>query len=169
MRFRILLAMTALLVVIVWVIAAASPYAPVVEPVREIEEIWALEDARTESETSLVTRLENNGQSLGYDAESNTFYCTLGMDFADTWPEIHLTAPDAKGVRLCFVDDYSYDWCADAIRDGYEYQIMAYTDTEFFYSYLVFTGLPVVVPSIAESLVPSISKRLQALRQRLWT
>ena len=37
MRFRILLAMTALLAVIVCVIAAASPYAPVVEPVREIE------------------------------------------------------------------------------------------------------------------------------------
>ena len=154
MRFRILLAMAALCAVIVCVIAAASPYAPVVEPVREIEEIWAIEDERTESETPLVTRLENNGQALGYDAQSNTFYCTLGMEQTDAWPQIHLTAPDAKGVRLCFVDDYSYDWCADAIRDGYEYQIMAYTDTEFFYSYLVFTGLPIVVLDAQEALMP---------------
>ncbi len=154
MRFRILLAMTALFAVIVCVIAAASPYAPVVEPVQEIEAIWAIEDARRESETPLVTRLENHGQALGYDAESNTFYCTLGMENADTWPDIHLTAPDAKGVRLCFVDDYSYDWCQDAVRDGYEYQIMAYTDTEFFYSYIVFTGLPIIRLDTDEALLP---------------
>ena len=38
-----------------------STYRPVVEPVREIEEIWALEDAREESEEPLVTRLFCNG------------------------------------------------------------------------------------------------------------
>lgn len=154
MRFRMLLAMAALLAVIVGVIAGGSPYAPVVEPVRDIEEIWAIEDAREESEEPLVTALENHGQTLGYDAASNTFYCTLGMDLADAWPDIHLTAPGAKGVRLCLVDDYSYDWCADAVRDGYEYQIMAYTDTEFFYSYLVFTGLPIIVLEGQQALLP---------------
>ena len=154
MRFRMLLTMAALFAVIICVIAAASPYAPVVEPVREIEEIWAIEDSRQESEAPLVTRLENRGQALGYDAESNTFYCTLGMEYTDTWPEIHLTAPDAKGVRLCFVDDYSYDWTSDAIRDGYEYQIMAYTDTEFSYAYIVFTGLPIVTLDAQQALIP---------------
>ena len=143
-RLSIFAGMAALLLLLCAVVLFASPYAPVVESVQDIEEIWAIEDARTESEAPLVTRLENHGQALGYDAGSNTFYCTLGLGNTDAWPDIHLTAPGAKGVRLCFVDDYSYDWCADAIRDGYEYQIMAYTDTEFFYSYVVFTGLPIV-------------------------
>lgn len=144
LKLRILLGIALLTGALCAVVFHASPYAPVVEPVMEIEDIWAIEDARTESEAPLVTVLENHGQALGYDAESNTFYCTLGMDNSDAWPDIHLTAPDAKDVRLVFVDDYSYDWCADAIRDGYEYQIMAYTDTEFSYAYLVFTGLPIV-------------------------
>lgn len=152
-RLSILGSMTALLLGLLAVVLFASPYAPVVEPVKDIEEIWAIEDARMESEAPLVTVLENRGQALGYDAGSNTFYCTLGMDNTDAWPDIHLTAPGAKDVRLCFVDDYSYDWCADAIRDGYEYQIMAYTDTEFFYSYIVFTGLPIVCLNTDEMIV----------------
>ena len=49
-----------------------------------------------------------------------------------------------KGVQLVFVDDYTYDWCSDALRDGYAYQILAYTDTEYAYAQIVFTGLPVV-------------------------
>ena len=57
-------------------------------------------------------------------------------------------------MRLAFVDDYSYDWCADAIRDGYEYQIIAYTDTAYSYAYLVFTGLPIVVLQGEEALRP---------------
>ena len=152
-RGRLLLAMAALACVIAAVLRYGSPYAPVVEPVKDIEEIWAIEDARVESEKPLVTALENRGVPLAYDAESNTFYCTLGLDHGDQWPDIHLTAPEAKGVELVFVDDYSYDWCADAIRDGYEYQIMAYTDTEFFYSYIVFTGLPIVCLNTDEMIV----------------
>ena len=42
------------------------------------------------------------------------------------------------------MDDYSYDWCSDALRDGYAYQLIAYTDTEYSYAQIVFTGLPVV-------------------------
>lgn len=154
LRLRILLGIALLLGVTAAVVVCTSPYAPVVEPAMEIEKIWAIEDTRTESETPLVTVLENGGQLLGYDAESNTFYCTLGMENADAWPDIRLTAPDAKDVRLVYVDDYSYDWCADAIRDGYEYQIMAYTDTEFSYATLVFTGLPIVVLEGDEALRP---------------
>ena len=136
------------------VVVLASPYAPVVEPCRDIEEIWAIEDARQESEAPLITALEMNGAPLGYDAESNIFYCTLGMDGGDDWPEIHLTAPDAKGVSLCFVDDYTYDWRTDAVRDGYEYQMIAYTDEEFSYASLVFTGLPIVTIDTAQPLLP---------------
>jgi len=154
-KLRILAGMALLLGVLAAVVVYASPYAPGVEAAPEnIEELWAIEDARRESEAPLVTRLENHGQALGYDAASDTFYCTLGMDQADTWPDIRLTAPDAKGVRMVFADDYSYDWCADAIRDGYEYQILTYTDTEFHYSYIVFTGLPIVKLDTQEALLP---------------
>ena len=140
-RGRLLLAMAALACVIAAVLRFGSPYAPVVEPVRDIEEIWAIEDARVESEKPLVTALENGGVPLAYDAESNTFYCTLGLDHGEQWPDVHLTAPGAKGVNMVFVDDYSYDWCDDAIRDGYPYQVIAYTDEEFSYFDIVFTGI----------------------------
>ena len=136
------------------VVHVASPYAPVVAPCVQIEEIWAIEDARQESDTPLVTVLEMNGMPLGYDEEYNIFYCTLGMENGETWPDIHLTAPGAKGVSLVFADDYSYDWCSDAIRDGYEYQILTYTDDAFSYASIVFTGLPIVRIDAQEALRP---------------
>ena len=142
MKLRMLAAMAALALVIAGVVAFASPYAPVVQPAAEnIEDIWAIEDTRTESGVPLVTALDNLGMPLAYDAQRNTFYCTLGLGHEDTWPEIHITAPGAPKVQLRFVDDYTYDWCADAIRDGYAYQVIAYTDTEFSYFDVVFTGL----------------------------
>ncbi len=154
-RLRMLLGMKLLAAVAAGAVLLASPYAPPVMPCPEdIEELWAIEDAREESDAPLVTRLENGGQALGYDAQSNTFYCTLGLDTGDDWPEIRLTAPDARGVQLRFADDYSYDWCADAIRDGYEYQIIAYTDEQFSYATLVFTGLPIVVLDTDAALLP---------------
>ena len=138
-----LMTIAALLLLTAGVVVYASPYAPVVAPAPEdIEEIWAIEDSRQESETPLVTMLENHGVPLAYDVSSNTFYCTLGMENGETWPQLHITAPDAPKVRLSFVDDYSYDWCSDAIRDGYAYQGIAYTDTEFSYFDVIFTGLP---------------------------
>ena len=145
MKLRILLAMALLAAMMTGVVYLASPYAPVVLPAPEnIEELWAIEDTREESETPLVTALENFGVPLAYDAQANRFYCTLGMDNGESWPELHLIAPQAEGVRLVFSDDYSYDWCSDAIRDGYAYQVMAYNDTHFSYFEIVFTGLPQV-------------------------
>ena len=145
MKLRILLAMALLTAMMAGVVYLASPYAPVVLPAPEnIEELWAIEDTREESETPLVTALENFGVPLAYDAQANRFYCTLGMDTGESWPELHLIAPQAEGVTLVFSDDYSYDWCSDAIRDGYAYQVMAYNDTHFSYFEIVFTGLPQV-------------------------
>lgn len=141
-RFKLFSGMIALTALIAAVVIWGSPYAPVVQPCPEsIEEIWAIEDARTESVQPLVTALENNGIPLAYDAQENTFYCTLGMGNDENWPQIHLHAPGADGVSLVFVDDYAYDFCSDAIRDGYAYQVMAYTDTEFAYFDIVFTGM----------------------------
>ena len=45
-RFKLFLAMAALACAIGLTVKYGSTYRPVVEPVREIEEIWALEDAR---------------------------------------------------------------------------------------------------------------------------
>lgn len=143
-KVKLLLLIAALSGVMALTVAWGSPYAPVVEPVAEIEAIWAIEDAREESGGPLVTALANHGALLGYDETENTFYCPIGLETGDEWPEIHLTAPGAQDVNLVFVDDYSYDWCSDALRDGYSYQIMAYTDTEFSYAQIIFTGLPVV-------------------------
>ena len=152
-KLGLLAAMLALGAVMAAVVMLGSPYAPAVEPYREIEEIWAIEDARSESETPLVTRLEHDGVPLGYDAETNTFYCTLGLDGGDEWPQIHLTAPGAQpGLSLCFVDDYSYDYRSDAVREGYAYQAIAYTAEEFSYFDIVFTGMPVLTLHAKEEI-----------------
>ena len=153
-RLKLLLAMATLACAIGLTVKYGSAYQPVVEPVREIEEIWALEDAREESEEPLVTRLFCNGAEAAYDAESNTFYCTLGLENGEEWPKIKLTTAKnvGGGLTLCFVDDYAYDVCADAIRDGYAYQIMAYTDEAYSYSDVVFTGLPILSLHTAEEI-----------------
>ena len=153
-RLKLLLAMAVLACAIGLTVKYGSAYRPVVGPVREIEAIWAIEDEREESEEPLVTRLFCNGAEAAYDAESNTFYCTLGLENGEKWPEIKLT-PAQKvggGLTLCFVDDYAYDACADAIREGYAYQIMAYTDEAYSYSDVVFTGLPILSLHTAEEI-----------------
>ena len=153
-RLKLLLGMAALACAIGLTVKYGSAYRPVVGPVREIEEIWAIEDEREESEEPLVTRLFCNGAEAAYDAESNTFYCTLGLENGEKWPEIKLTTDKnvGGGLTLCFVDDYAYDACADAIRDGYAYQIMAYTDETYSYSDVVFTGLPIFSLHTAEEI-----------------
>lgn len=123
-----------------------------VEPMLELEEIWAIEDAREESETPLVTGMRNGDHEMGYDAESDTFYCTIGMDTGDAWPELALFAQAAGGaenLRIVWVDDYSYDYAGDAVREGWRYELLAYTDTEFAYVGVVFTGLPIVTLRVA--------------------
>ena len=141
-RIRLFLGMAALAALMCAAVIVGSPYAPVVQACPEnIEDIWAIEDTRSESETPLVTALENNGIPLAYDAQENVFYCTLGMGNTENWPQLHLHAPGADDVSLMFVDDYQYDFCDEAIREGYPYQVMAYTDTEFAYFDVVFTGM----------------------------
>ncbi|MBQ7887245.1 MAG: CotH kinase family protein [Clostridia bacterium] len=149
----LLAAIVALACLLVLTVVYSSPFEPVVQPVVDIEKIWAIEDARVESDVPLVTELENHGAPLAYERNENTFYCTLGMGNEEAWPDIHLTAQNVReGVQLVFVDDYKYDWCADAIRDGYPYQVMAYTDEAFWYFDIVFTSLPIVVLEADETI-----------------
>lgn len=150
-KLKLLAAMLALCGLMVIAVVLGSEYAPVVGRYREIEELWEIEDEREESVEPLVTALENHEVPLAFDRESNTFYCTLGLENGAEWPELHLTAPGArKGTAICFADDYTYDWCDEAIREGYAYQLMAYTDSEYAYFNLVFTGLPLVMLKAGE-------------------
>ena len=116
---------------------------PVEEPMA-IEDAWALEDTREEAETPLVTRMFNGEAILGCDAQSQTFYCALGLDNPDGWPALSLSALGAQGVRVAWIDDYSYDAVEDALSEGYRYELLAYTGTQYAYIGVVFTGLPVV-------------------------
>lgn len=123
--------------------AALSPYVPV-QGVPDIEAIWAIEDARTETDAELVDSMRCSTGEMGYDAESRTFYATLGIENGDEWPEIALSARGAEDVQVVWIDDYSYDWCAEAIREGYRYELLAYTQSQYAYIGVVFTGLPIV-------------------------
>ena len=110
----------------------------------DIEDAWAIEDERQEAQAPLVRSMFNGDSALGYDAESDTFYCTLGVEHKDDWPELALSVEDAPGVTVVWIDDYAYDFCADAVREGYRYELLAYTDTEYAYFGMVFTGLPII-------------------------
>ena len=68
-----------------------------VQPIIEIEEAWAIEDAREAAQEPLVTAMTREGQALGYDVQSRTFYCTLG-EGAEEWPALSLSARGALGV-----------------------------------------------------------------------
>jgi len=114
-----------------------------VEPITDIEAIWELEDAREESEELLVRRMYCGDYELGFDAQSSTFFCTLGMD-NEEWPEITLYADGPEELNVTWVDDYAYDSRCDAVREGYSYELFAYTGEAYSYFNLVFTGLPIV-------------------------
>ncbi|MBQ7784867.1 MAG: CotH kinase family protein [Clostridia bacterium] len=118
------------------------------QPMMELESIWALEDARSEAAQPLVSGMRNGSSVLGYDAASQTFYCTIGLDFANSeWPVLELfaqSADETAPVHVVWVDDYAFDDPAAAVAEGYRYELFAYTQTEFQYFGLVFTGLPIV-------------------------
>ncbi|MGN0995669.1 MAG: CotH kinase family protein [Candidatus Ventricola sp.] len=129
-----------------------------VQPIMEMEEAWAIEDAREAAQEPLVTAMTRDGQALGYDAQSRTFYCTLG-EAAEEWPALSLSATGAKGVQVAWIDDYSYDFPADAVAEGWRYELLAYTDAQVEYIGVVFTALPIVTlhaqETIGESYVPA--------------
>ena len=135
----------------------------VVEPMMDIEDAWAIEDTREEALEPLVMTMQNGGSALGHDKESRTFYCTIGVDNGDDWPEIRLHAAGAVDdtLRVAWIDDYSYDYPEDALRDEYRYELLAYTDTQYEYVGVIFTGMPIVSlhvgyeGELGESYVPA--------------
>lgn len=125
-----------------------------VEPLENIENIWAIEDTRRQAEQPLVTGMRNGGSELGYDEESQTFFCTLGNDAQDMqWPQLQLFAQGDESLRVCWVDDYAYDEPQEALSRGYRYELMAYTQTEYAYFGIVFTGLPIATIHVPEGVM----------------
>lgn len=120
-----------------------------VEPIIAIEEAWAIEDTREEAMDLLVSEMHHGSDELGFDRESGTFYCSIAPGL-EQWPELRLTARGEAGVRIAWIDDYAYDSCADAVREGYRYEMIAYTETEYSYLGVVFTGLPVVTLHVSD-------------------
>ena len=114
-----------------------------VEPAKAIEEIWELEDLRFEAEDGLVQAMYWGEYELGFDKQSHTFYCSVGMD-GEEWPELTLHALGDEEINVVWVDDYTYDDRKVAVREGYSYELFAYTDNAYSYFNLVFTGLPIV-------------------------
>lgn len=129
----------------------ALPAAAAVLPMMDIEDIWALEDEREEAQDELVSAMFNNGAALGYDRADQTFYCALDIGLEE-WPQIELSARGAQGVNVAWVDDYTYDWCADAVSEGYRYELFAWDETQYAYIGVVFTGLPVVTLHVQEEI-----------------
>lgn len=121
---------------------AASP----VLPLMPIEEIWTIEDTRIEANTPLVIGMRNGESILGYDAASQTFFCTIGSHFIDDiWPELELYVQgSSEDVQVAWAMDYWYDTPTSAVEEGYAYELFAYTAEEYQYFNLVFTGLPIV-------------------------
>lgn len=131
-----------------------------VAPMMDIEDAWAIEDMREEAQEPLILEMHSGSGELGFDRESNTFYCSIGSGLED-WPELTFTAYGAEGVQAAWIDDYAYDFCADAVREGYRYELLAYTGREYSYFGVVFTGLPIVtlhvddVSELGESYIPA--------------
>ena len=121
-----------------------------VMPCMDIEDVWAIEDTRREAGQQLVKCLKNGKSRLGYDREQDTFYCTIGMETGDDWPQIQLFAESnaQEELHIAWVDDYTYDYPCDAMEDEYRYELIAYTDTQYAYIGVVFTGLPIVTMDI---------------------
>lgn len=132
-----------------------------VEPMIDMEDAWAIEDSRAEAAQPLVTKMYNGKDELGFDKVGNTFYCTVGMG-AEEWPQLDLAAFGDEKVRVAWIDDYAYDSCADAVREGYCYELLAYTETEYAYFDLVFTGLPII--SIETDMIEELSREDKSAR-----
>ena len=131
-----------------FVSAALAAAETAVEPLMPIEDTWDIEDTHAEAASPLVSAMRLAGAPLAYDCDSNTFYCTLGMEQGDEWPELALTMEGADSLRAAWVDDYSYDSCRDAIAAGTRYDLITWTDTEEQHIGIVFTGLPIAILSM---------------------
>ncbi len=128
------------------VIFCSSAVPEAVAPLPEIEVIWNIEDTRGFSEIPLLSELIWNGGPLAH-SEEGTFFCPLGLEHGEEWPELTFLLPD--GISACFADDYLWDACGNAIAQGIPYRLLVWTESQYCYQNIVFTGLPVISLSCA--------------------
>ena len=121
-----------------------SPVSGRVAPLPEIEAVWDIEDTHVFSEMPLLDTLLWEGAPLPWYAESASFFCPLGLGRGEAWPDLDLKTPEGSDVSVCFADDYLYDACEDAVRDGTPYRLLVWTQEKYCYQNIVFTGLPVL-------------------------
>ena len=115
-----------------------------VAPLPEIEAVWEIEDTHAPSAEPLLLTLRRDGVPLPCDEASGTFYCPLGLSRGEEWPQLNLTLPEGAGISACFADDYLFDACGDAVRDGTRYRLLVWTEDAYCYQDIVFTGLPIL-------------------------
>ena len=99
---------------------------------------------RSQSDEALVSAMFDGESALGFDAKGRTFYCSVGLENGDAWPALSLSAKGAADVRVAWLDDYAQDSCAQGIRQGRRYELLAYTQDAYERIGIVFTGLPIV-------------------------
>ena len=120
-----------------------------VQPLMAIEDTWDIEDTHEPADVPLVTRMRQGESELGYDAQTQTFYCTLGMD-QEEWPQLDLQAAGEETLQVAWADDYAWDEVKSAIREGNVYRLLAWTDSAYSYVNIVFTGLPLVTMHVTD-------------------
>lgn len=126
------------------VLLGSSAPPPRVAPLPEIEAVWEIEDTHAPSAEPLLLTLRRDGVPLPCDEVSGTFYCPLGLSRGEEWPQLDLTLPEGAGISACFADDYLFDACGDAVRDGTRYRLLVWTEDTYCYQDIVFTGLPIL-------------------------
>lgn len=90
----------------------------------------------------LVAKLLFNGESLPYDDGSSTFYLPLSMKTKE-W-EVGELSPENSNVTIQFMDNMDNVNKLDAIADNKTFSFVAFTDHEYGYYHLAFTGLPIM-------------------------
>ena len=122
-----------------------------VEPLLPIERAWDIEDTRREAALPVLGMSGACG-ALGFDRESGTFFCPIGV--REDWPELALSARGPEGMRVAWIDDYEADDPRGAASGCERYALLAWTEEEYAYFGLVFTGLPVVTVETADGAAP---------------
>jgi hypothetical protein len=97
---------------------------------------------------NILQNLIFNGESLPYDTESSTFYLPLSMD-DESWEFGEFTSGD-ESVTILFTEDFKTVDKLDAIANNQSFTFIAFTNEEYRYYNLVFTGLPIMNITINE-------------------
>ena len=124
-----------------------------VQPLMAIEKTWDIEDTHAPASSPLVTAMSFVRGAMGADAASRTFYASIGTGAVE-WPELEMTACGAEGLNVAWVDDYGWDDPAAAVSSGTAYSLIAWTETEYEYITVTFTGLPMVILHTGDGALP---------------